>query len=184
MAFINIIDYENSEGVLREIYDDLIEKRGQLANVHMIQSLNPQSIVNHMDLYLTVMFGKSPLSRPQREMIAVIVSKSNNCAYCIKHHSEALNHYWKNQNKIDALINDFHSLEISEQDKLICEFAQKQTIKPEADKEIFNKLKLAGLSDRAILDITLVIAYFNFVNRIVLALGLELEKNHKHNYKY
>gem|GEM_PF-5556342 len=29
-----------------------------------------------------------------------------------------------------------------------------------------------------------IIEYFNFVNRIVLALGLELEKNHKHNYKY
>ena len=32
------------------------------------------------------------------------------------------------------------------------------------------------LSDRAILDASLVVGYFNFVNRMVLALGVKLEK--------
>ncbi len=184
MAFIEVIDYDASQGELREIYDDLFKKRGQLANVHMIQSLNTESIVSYVDLYLTVMFGKAPLSRPQLELIAVIVSKNNNCQYCIKHHAEALNHYWKNQDKIDALIDDFESLELSETNKLLCEFARLQTINPKADEEMILRLKKAGADDRAILDATLVIAYFNFVNRIVLAFGLELEENKVYNYKY
>lgn len=100
MAYIETIDYKNSTGLLREIYDDLLKKRGKLADVHQIQSLHPETIVTHMDLYLSIMFGKSPISRSQREMIAVIVSVSNQCKYCITHHCEALNHYWKNDEKI------------------------------------------------------------------------------------
>lgn len=38
-----------------------------------------------------------------------------------------------------------------------------------------NALREAGLDDRAILDLTLVIAYFNFVNRIADGLGVPLE---------
>ena len=54
MAYIDVIDYDRAEGELKEIYDDLIQSRGKLADVHMIQSLNPKSIVNHMDLYLSL----------------------------------------------------------------------------------------------------------------------------------
>lgn len=73
MAYIETIDENNAEGLLGEIYQNLINTRGKIAEVHKIQSLNPKSIVNHMDLYMTIMFGKSPLKRPQREMIAVVV---------------------------------------------------------------------------------------------------------------
>jgi uncharacterized peroxidase-related enzyme len=38
-------------------------------------------------------------------------------------------------------------------------------------------LREAGLDDRAILDLTLVVAYFNFVNRIADGLGVPLEES-------
>ena len=68
MAKIKVIQPEEAEGELKNIYQDIISSRGKIAEVHKIQSLNPQSIVNHMDLYQTVMFGQSPLKRVQREM--------------------------------------------------------------------------------------------------------------------
>ncbi|MBL4577255.1 MAG: peroxidase, partial [Flavobacteriales bacterium] len=45
MAHIDVISYEDSEGRLREVYDEIIAKRGKLAEVMKIQSLNPESIV-------------------------------------------------------------------------------------------------------------------------------------------
>jgi len=45
-------------------------------------------------------------------------------------------------------------------------------------------LRNAGFSDSAILDTGLVISYFNFVNRMVLSLGVELEEDSGQNYKY
>jgi alkylhydroperoxidase family enzyme len=44
-------------------------------------SLNPEALTAHMALYRTIMFGESPLSRPEREAIAVAVSAANDCHY-------------------------------------------------------------------------------------------------------
>ena len=177
MAHIKVIEYEDSEGELKEIYDDLIQSRGKLAAVHKIQSLNPATIVAHIDLYLKIMFGKSPLKRYRREMMAVVVSVSNKCLYCVKHHAEAVQHFWKDEAKVNQLIADYTQVDLSEEDRLFCDLAKQLTEQPsETDQERFlQPLKELGIDDRAILDATLVIAYFNFVNRIVLGLGVDLE---------
>ena len=178
MPKINVIQPEEAQGELKSIYDNLIESRGKIAEVHKIQSLNPQSIVNHMDLYMTIMFGQSPLKRVQREMIGVVVSKANDCEYCQLHHAEAVNHYWKDDEKTNKLRQDYRSIELSQTDKLLCDYAWELTKNPntETEGQFFNPLKELGLDDRAILDATLVISYFNFVNRIVLSLGVGLEE--------
>lgn len=52
-----------------------------MANVLASHSLNPGALEAHLALYRTIMFGRSPLSRSEREAIAVIVSAANNCHY-------------------------------------------------------------------------------------------------------
>ncbi len=105
MAYIKVLDYPESSGELKEIYDILIAARGKLADVHKIQSLNPPTILSHMNLYKDIMFGHSPLKRYQREMLAVVVSAVNRCEYCVSHRREALFHYWKDHQKIDLLLS-------------------------------------------------------------------------------
>lgn len=185
MPYIDVVSHEDSEGELRDIYDNIVETRGKLADVHMIQSLNPKSIINHMDLYMTIMFGKSPLRRVQREMIAVVVSKSNDCAYCQLHHAAAVQHYWKDEVKTNQLKKDYSKLELSEIDMTLCDYAKSLTENPNGEnKNLTDKLRTLGLSDRAILDGALVIAYFNFVNRIVLGLGIAVNEKELEGYKY
>ncbi|MCP4437962.1 MAG: peroxidase-related enzyme [Aureispira sp.] len=186
MPFIDVIQHKNAEGRLLEIYDDLVQSRGKLAEVHKIQSLNPETIVAHMELYLKIMFGRSPLRRYQREMMAVVVSVCNNCLYCTKHHAEAVQHFWKDDQKVQQLIQDYTTLELSTQDRLLCDLAKKLTEEPSQTNNVsyLGPLKATGLNDRAILDATLVIAYFNFVNRIVLGLGVNLEEDGGTGYKY
>jgi len=179
MPRINVIEPENAEGQLKEIYEGLEKSRGKIAEVHKIQSLNPKSIVNHMDLYLTIMFGNSPLKRYQREMMAVVVSMANQCKYCENHHLEALKNYWKDQERIAQFLDDYQKANLSGIDKLLCDYANSLTLHPEYQNRstCIDRLKAQKLSDRAILDATLVISYFNFVNRIVLALDVNLEKD-------
>ncbi|MBO3700451.1 peroxidase-related enzyme [Roseivirga sp. E12] len=186
MAFIKVIEHQEAEGELKEVYDHLLETRGKLAEVHKIQSLNPRSIMNHMDLYMTIMFGKSPLKRYQREMIAVVVSAANDCEYCQVHHGAALNHFWKNEEKVNQLWHDYKSVELSEVDAILCGYAFNLTVNPGRVKEedFVGPLKALGLEERAILDASLVVAYFNFVNRLVLGLGVALEEDRGEGYKY
>jgi len=186
MARIKVIKYEEANGRLKEIYDELIDKRGKLADVHTIQSLRPESIIKHIELYLEIMFSKSELSRAEREMIAVIVSVCNNCEYCQIHHGNALNHYWKNEQKVALFSKDFRQVELVERELRLCEFAESLTLNPGLSNEIDHteQLRKAGLSDNAILDATLVVSYFNFVNRIVQCLDVDLEKDSGTGYKY
>lgn len=186
MSRIKVIEPNEAFGRLKEIYDDIIQKRGKLADVHKIQSLRPESIVHHMDLYLEIMFSKSELSRAEREMMAVVVSVANGCQYCQMHHAQALNHYWKNNERILALIKDFHQTGLSSREKALCEFARLLTVSPNAfnDEQHLQPLRNEGIADSGILDATLVTAYFNFVNRIVLSLGLKVTESEMQGYNY
>ncbi len=186
MSKIKIIDYEESTGRLREIYDDIIQKRGKLAEVHKMQSLHPESIVKHMELYMEIMFSKSPLSRAEREMMAVVVSVTNACLYCRQHHAEALNHYWKNDERLKLLITDWKSAPLSQREQLLAQLAAELTANPAAfeQNQLLLQLKNYGFTDLELLDASLVIAYFNFVNRLVLATGIGLETDGGGGYKY
>jgi len=186
MSRIKVIEPHEAEGRLKEIYDDLEKSRGQIAEVHKIQSLRPESIVKHMELYMEIMFSKSELSRAKREMIAVVVSISNDCRYCASHHGSALNHYWKNDKRLERLQNNYRTADLSEEEMALCDFAEKLTKSPGLNNKVdlTAELRNAGFSDSAILDTGLVISYFNFVNRMVLSLGVELEEDAGQNYKY
>jgi uncharacterized peroxidase-related enzyme len=185
MAYIDIIDHPEPGSELRMIYDHLIATRGKLAEVHKIQSLNPPTILSHMNLYKDIMFGGSPLKRYQREMVAVVVSAMNQCDYCVRHHREALNYYWKDDARIDMLLRTPQALDLSEKDKALCQYARDLTVHPElSSQQAVDLLRNAGWDDRAVLDATLVVSYFNFVNRITLALGLRTNDEETKGYHY
>lgn len=80
-AWIKVILEEDAKGDLAEQYSQLIEPWGGVDNILKIHSLNPESLLAHVLLYRTLMYGKSPLKRPQREMIAVVASAANRCNY-------------------------------------------------------------------------------------------------------
>ncbi len=186
MAFIDIIEPEDATGSLKEIYQKLKQKRGKLAQIHKIQSLNPNTIMKHIDLYMSIMFSKSPLSRTQREMMAIVVSAANGCEYCQLHHAEALNHYWKDRNSVEQLRINYDRLNLNNIDKQLCRLARELTLHPNKidEDQYISPLRNTGLSDRAILDAVLVVSYFNFANRMVLGLGVETDEQEMQGYKY
>ncbi len=186
MTRIQFTGYDKATGRLREIYDELIKKRGKLADIHQIQSLRPESIVKHMDLYMEIMYSRSELSRSEREMMAVVVSVANGCNYCQAHHEVALRHYVKNENTFNMIINPDQFNKLSARNFALCRFARHLTLNPHdhENTDYIAQLRKSGLSDYAILDTVLVVAYFNFVNRIVLALGVEVNADEVSGYKY
>jgi alkylhydroperoxidase family enzyme len=52
-----------------------------LPNILASHSLNAEALAAHEHLYRTIMFGESPLTRSEREAIAVAVSAANDCHY-------------------------------------------------------------------------------------------------------
>ena len=48
----------------------------------------------------------------------------------------------------------------------------------ECSESDVERLRSVGFDDKAILDAALTVAYFSYVNRLVLVLGVEVEKDH------
>lgn len=65
---------------------------------------------------------------------------------------------------------------LSERDAAMLDYAKILTATPwKIEKSILDDLKGLGFSDKAILQINMIIGYFNFVNRLASGLGVELE---------
>jgi uncharacterized peroxidase-related enzyme len=81
MAWIKIIDEPTADGSLQDAYNKVGASRGRVSNILKIHSLHPEAMTAHLYLYKELMFGRSDLSRTEREIIAIAVSAVNNCHY-------------------------------------------------------------------------------------------------------
>ena len=81
MPHVHVLDYEETSGIARREYDSAQRRAGRIWNIVSIQSQLPEVMRDSMRLYQSIMFGPSPLTRAQREMIAVVTSDANDCHY-------------------------------------------------------------------------------------------------------
>ena len=184
MSWIDEIEVGAADGKLQETYAELEKQRGKVSNILKAHSLNPEALGNHLDLYMTLMFGKSGLSRLEREAVGVVVSAANDCAYCVNHHAEALRRYLDDEETLELLMSADGLETLEPRLSNIVRHADKLTSAPSAMTESdLGELRAVGLSDGDILDLTLIVSYFNFVNRIALGLGVEFSPEEKSGYR-
>ena len=81
MAWIKMIDDDEADGDLEEMYKKYGGPSGGLDHILRIHSLDPPSLQLHYDYYKHVMTSKCGLNRTQREMIGIVVSDVNECHY-------------------------------------------------------------------------------------------------------
>lgn len=81
MPWIRQISIDEATGLLKAQFDAALKRAGRVWHIVHIMSLNPRLLRDSMAFYSTAMMGESPLSRSQREMLAVVVSSENHCHY-------------------------------------------------------------------------------------------------------
>lgn len=81
VPYIHTVPYDESDGMLRREYDTAIQRAGKVFNIVSIQSLHPRVMRASIGLYQTLMLGEGALPRWTRELLAVVVSRENNCHY-------------------------------------------------------------------------------------------------------
>jgi len=81
MAWIETISEQDAEGRLKRQYEAGIKRAGRVYNIVSIMSQNPDTMRTSMGLYMATMLAESPLSRAQREMLATVISRANDCHY-------------------------------------------------------------------------------------------------------
>jgi uncharacterized peroxidase-related enzyme len=183
MSWIKEIEVDEAEGELADLYAQLIKARGKISNILKVHSLNPGAMQNHLDLYMTLMYGKSGLTRCEREAVAVVVSAGNECEYCVNHHVESLRNFVDEEETLNMLATADGLETLEPRLSNIVRYAEKLTTAPGAMTESdLGELRAEGLSDKDILDLTLIVGYFNFVNRVAVGLGVDFSDDEKHGY--
>jgi uncharacterized peroxidase-related enzyme len=81
---------------------------------------------------------------------------------------------------VAALESGFRKARLTDSDRAMLEYVEKLTLRPwEMVESDVVRLREAGFSDAAILDINQVTGYYAFVNRLADGLGVELEAIHR-----
>ncbi len=185
MTWIRTIDPEKAEGRTKEVYDEIVAKRGHLANVFRAEGMEPDVLRHQIGMYTTLLLGPGPLSREEREMIAVVVSAANKSSYGAIHHCEALEHVEKDPEALSKVLAQFVKKSESPRVKTLLAYAAKLTLDPkDITEDDIKDMRDSGLTDQEILRANLLASYFNFSNRVTLGLGVELEKGKTRTYRY
>ena len=178
MAWIETINYEDANPQLKKIYDRVKGPNNAIDNVLSIHSLRPHSLVGHMTLYKSVLHNSNnTLPKWYLEAIGVYVSFLNTCDYCVQHHFEGLRRLLNDDVKAKEF---FEAIQHKTLDGYFekryfegIKYAQKLTLTLEEIKQgDIERLKNVGFTDGEILEINQVTSYFNYVNRMVLGLGV------------
>lgn len=178
MSWIKTIPYTEADNRLKKIYDRVKGPDNHIDNVLTIHSLRPHTLVGHMTLYKSVLHNnQNTLPKWYLEAIGVYVSFLNSCEYCVAHHAEGLKRLLpehKNFEDFYESVKD-HTLDRFFDAKFAAgiNYAQALTLKPEKILEQdIDLLRSHKFTEGEILEVNQVTSYFNYVNRMVLGLGV------------
>lgn len=178
MSWIKTISYEDADPSLKKIYDRVKGPDNAVDNVLSVHSLRPHTLVGHMTLYKSVLHNSNnSLPKWYLESIGVYVSFMNKCDYCIQHHFSGLKKLLNDDNKakqfLEAVQNDNLEAFFDEKYYQGMEYAKMITLEVyKLTQKNIDDLVAHGFSEGEILEINQVSSYFNYVNRVVLGLGV------------
>ena len=172
MSCANKISLENPGKGIGEVYAELLKKRGKTSEYLQSHSLRPVSMFSHLALYLDILYKPGGLTREQREMIAIVVSRENHCGECIAYHVQALSVIVGDGQLPEGIAKDQRDLDLSDIDHALLDYAAKLTHHPQSElPRETERLQKLGVSDDDIMLARLTTSYFNLINRIARELG-------------
>jgi len=193
MSWIRTIAYGDATGRLKTLYDRIKGPENNVDNIMMAHSLRPHSMEGHMALYkYTLHHPGNTLPKWFLELVGVLVSRLNRCAYCVDHHESGLRRLLADDERFDLMISGLGEADAQGRNKLdeevllsaglsagqcrLLDYAIELTLAPSGlTKSDIAQLRAAGIDDAEILEVNQVTAYFAYANRTVLGLGVNTD---------
>jgi uncharacterized peroxidase-related enzyme len=172
VPYVNEIEESQADPHLRELYRGIEQRLGFIPHYFKALGAMPKVIEAQQKMNEAVM-GDGALSTVVKEQIAVVVSGINASAYCMFIHMELLQRFGVEKALARKLTTDYENAAGEPNVKALFRFADKLTRRPfDIEEEDIETVKKAGWDDAAVRETVLTVAYFNYVNRVSLGLGL------------
>ena len=163
---------------LRAVYERIRSRSsaGRVARVWQAQGRDPATLAATFDLYRALMDDPAPLTRAQAELIALVVSATNGCGYCVAHLGPRVAAALGDEPLARAVARDYREANLAARDRVLLDAAVALTCEPcERKQEDVERLREYGFDDDAVLRMTEIAGLYALVNRVVCGLGVSLE---------
>lgn len=149
------------------------EKLGIVPNVLRAYASRPEKLKTFVSTYNELMLGDSGLSKLEREMIAVVVSSTNHCYYCVVAHGQAVREISGDPELGEMLAINYRVADLDPRQRKMLDFAHKMTVSSsEVGEDDRQSLRNVGFSDDEIFDIADTAGFFNMSNRVATAVDM------------
>ena len=178
MSWIRSVDPEQAPDSLRATFDAIRARssRGAVGRLWQTHALDATGLAASFALHRTLIDDPAPLAPTQAELLALVVSATNGCGYCVSHHGPRLARACGDEALARAVARDYREANLVARDRVLLDFAVALTCEPAERKlEDIERVREYGFDDVAILKATEIAAYYNYVNRLASTLGVELE---------
>lgn len=175
---IDLPDEDSLSDSLKKYFNICREKLGLVPYVLKSFLGNQTKLDNFIATYNELMLNEEStgLTKLEREMIAVTVSSANRCYYCLVAHGQAVRELSDDPELGEMIAFNYRVAELDPRQRVMLDFAWKLTKTPQDIGEDDRQgLRDVGFSDQDIFDISDVVGFFNYTNR--LAHGLDMMPN-------
>lgn len=172
LTWLRVPADDEAPAEVHELWQPSLEKLGFVPNVLRLYALRPDNLLAWNAWYEVAMKGDSGLTKVEREMIAVVVSTANDCAYCMAAHGAALRKLTRDPALADAIAADHTTAPVEPRVRAMLDYARKLTLRPtEMTEADVVALREAGWTDEDVMDVAEVTGLFNMSNRMASGLG-------------
>jgi uncharacterized peroxidase-related enzyme len=153
---------------LTQIYQDIVTNGfgigGKPINFFTAMALRPD-ILNVVWQFTKAIIVEGLLPASVKQMIALSISRQNNCQYCSVMHSGALEATGVEAMVVESCANDPDTINLSEPNRSIVQFALKAARAPDqVNDDDYRNLAELGLSDEEIAEAPAIAGFTNFIN--------------------
>ncbi|WP_299651595.1 peroxidase-related enzyme [uncultured Tateyamaria sp.] len=158
----------------QKYFDVCEDKLGMIPNVLKAHAFDIDKLNVFTALYNDLMLSDSGLTKLEREMVAVVVSATNHCYYCLTAHGAAVRQLSDDPVLGEQLVMNWRVAPVTPRQRAMLDFAEKVTLASAQIEETDRQaLRDHGLIDRDIWDLVNVTAFFNMSNRVASATGMQ-----------
>src|SRR5262245_38764461 len=177
MTWIKSVPPEQAGPALAALFERIaaFSTRRRVSNLWRAWGADPAGLATLHAHYRAVMGEPAPLTAAQAEMIALVVSATNGCGYCVAHHGPRLAAHI-GESLARSVARDYREANLAARDRVLLDAAVALTCEPaERTSADVERVREYGFDDAAILKLTGIASLYNLVNRVASGLGVPLE---------
>ena len=170
-AWLDVIDLDKATEDQIKVLEESHPK-AKTSDYYLFLGHQPDILRQRSAAFNAIMYAPGGMSRAERELGSMVVSRINGCVYCASVHAQRFEQLAKRNDTVQQVFDDPYTAGTDAREKAISQFSIDLTKNPnDVNAASIQALKDVGLNEQEILDLIHSVAIFAWANRLMLNLG-------------